>query len=414
VIIGGGHAGLAMSTCLGRLGIDHVVLERGEVANSWRHERWNSLRLLTPNWLARLPGHRYGGPDPDGFMSMPEVIEFIEAYARISGAPVRTGTTVNAVRTCDGGYRVHTDRGSWRCRAVVLAHGAFGIPNVPAVAEGLPGSIFQLTPNCYRCPEQLPPGGVLVVGGSATGAQLAQEIQRSGRSVTLAVGEHVRMPRTYRGLDIQYWMQATGLLDETWQEVDDIVRARRVPSPQLVGTPERATLDLNALSAEGVALVGRLAGLRGRSLQFSGSLANHCALADLKLGRLLAGIDDWAARAGLGTGGGWRPEPTRVPAAPRLEIDLASGELASVIWATGYRPDYRWLEVDVFDARGRLRHDGGVIAAPGLYTLGLNFLRRRKSSFIHGAADDAQELAGHLAGFLAGRRTRPPRLAMAG
>jgi putative flavoprotein involved in K+ transport len=415
VVIGAGHAGLAMSRCLTDRSIDHTVLERGEVANSWRRERWDSLRLLTPNWLCRLPGYRYSGSDPDGFLTMPEVIRFMEGYAGFAGAPVRTGTTVVSVRPRDGGYSVVTNRGTWRCRAVVLASGAFNQPNVPAHAAAVPESVQQVTPNRYRRPEELPDGGVLVVGASATGLQLAEEIHQSGRPVTLSVGEHVRMPRTYRGLDVQYWMKNTGLLDESWREVDDIVRARRVPSPQLVGTPERRTLDLNALSASGVELVGRFAGMNGRRAQFSGGLANNCALADLKLGRLLDGIDEWIAGLGPGAalGGPERLQPTRVPERPRLSMDLDSGEVRTLVWATGFRPDYSWLDVPVFDPRGRLRHDGGVIAAPGLYTLGLNFMRRRKSSFIHGAEDDARELAAHLAGYLAGAGQRP-ELALAG
>lgn len=406
VIIGAGHAGLAMSHCLSERSIDHVLLERGEVANSWRRERWDSLRLLTPNWLTRLPGFGYQGSDPDGFMRVPELVDFIDTYAGRIQAPVETGTTVQSVSPASAGYRLETDRGVWSAKAVVIASGAFGLPNVPAAARALPPDIRQFTPGDYRRPEQLPDAGVLVVGASATGLQLAEEIHRSGRPVTLAVGEHVRMPRVYRGLDIQYWLKSTGLLDETWRQVDDIVRARRVPSPQLVGTPERRSLDLNALTDQGITLVGRFAGVRGRKLQFSGGLKNHCRMADLKQARLLDTVDAHAEAAGLtlGIGASERFPGTRVPTAPKLDLDLGSGEIGSVLWATGFRPDYRWLDVPVFDRRGRLRHEGGVVAAPGLYALGHTFLRRRKSSFIHGAEDDARDLASHLACYLAGSR----------
>src|SRR5690606_8749535 len=224
VVIGAGHAGLAMSRCLAERSIDHVVLERGEVASSWRHARWDSLRLLTPNWQSRLPGYAYGGTDPDGYMSVSDVVEFIDDYAKLIGAPVRPHTTVTSVCADGDGYRVATDRGDWRCRAVVLASGAHGIPAVPAAAAALPKSIATLTPKTYRNPSRLDDGGVLVVGASATGLQLADEIQRSGRRVILAVGEHIRMPRVYRGLDIQWWLDAVGILDERYDEVDDIVR----------------------------------------------------------------------------------------------------------------------------------------------------------------------------------------------
>lgn len=402
IIIGAGHAGLTMSRCLRELSIDHVVLERGEVANSWRYDRWDSLRLLTPNWLTRLPGYRYSGSDPDGFMSAAELAAFIRQYAILVDAPVETGTTVRQVTPTANGYRVETDRGDWRARAVVLASGAFNLPNLPEAAAALPATVEQFTAKTYRRPDQLKDGGVLVVGASATGLQLAEELQRSGRQVTLSVGEHVRMPRTYRGFDIQYWLKRTGLLDETIAEVDDVVRARRVPSPQLVGTDERVTLDLNRLTDLGVNLIGRFAGLNGATAQFSGGLKNNCAMADLKQGRLLKTVDDWAEKAELSSliGAAEQFSPTRVPDAPRLEIDFSSGEIRTVLWATGLRPDYSWLQVPVFDPRGRLKHEGGVVAAPGLYTLGLNFMRRRKSSFIHGAEDDARDLSGHLAAYL--------------
>ncbi len=402
VVIGAGHAGLAMSRRLTERAIDHVVLERAEVANSWRRERWDSLRLLTPNWMSRLPGFRYRGTDPDGFMTMTEVIAFIESYAAWIGAPVQNGTTVTSVCPDPYGYRVTTDRGTWRCRSVVLASGAFNTPTVPAVASAVPDSVRTITPREYRNPTDLEHGGVLVVGASATGLQLAEEIQRSGRPVTLSVGEHVRMPRLYRGLDVQRWMMATGLLDERYDQVDDIVRARHVPSPQLVGTPARTTLDLNTLTASGVRLVGRLAGVRSGKALFSGALRNHCAMADLKLGRMLDGFDAWARAHDFDAAVDLpeRFEPTRVGASPTLELDLERGEIRSIVWATGFKPDYSWLHVPVLDRRGKLRHDGGVVDAPGMYVLGLGFMRRRKSSFMHGAEDDSNELACHLHAYL--------------
>jgi putative flavoprotein involved in K+ transport len=408
VVVGAGHAGLAMSRHLAERSIDHVVLERGEVANSWRHERWDSLRLLTPNWQSRLPGYRYRGSDPDGYMSMAQVIDFVSGYASSISAPVETRTSVTSVRPEGDGYLVVTDRGEWRCETLVIASGAFNIPVVPKLHAAVPASIATLTPRSYRNPDDLEDGGVLVVGASATGLQLADEIHRSGRPVTLAVGEHVRMPRVYRGRDIQYWMDAAGLLDERYDEVDDIARARRVPSPQLVGTPLRATLDLNALTDRGVRLVGRICGIRDGVAQFSGSLRNVCHLADLKMHRLLDNTDAWAARTGEASElpAPERFEPTRVADTPCLGLDLGGGEVRTIVWATGFRPDYSWLHVPAFDRKGRLRHDGGVVEAPGMYVMGLPFLRRRKSSFIHGAEDDARELCADLAEYLDRVRNR--------
>jgi len=398
VIIGAGQSGLAMSWYLTRYGIDHVVLERGEVANSWRTERWDSLRLLTPNWQSRLPGHAYAGEDPDGFMTMPQTATYLDRYAQLSGAPVQTHTRVKRVSRTPNGYEIATDRGPWRCRALVLASGAFGIPTVPALSAGLPAGLIGLTPVQYKSPDHLPAGGVLVVGASASGVQIAREVQASGRRTVLAVGEHVRMPRTYRGRDIQYWMDATGAMDLRFDEIEDIARARRLPSPQLIGTFGRETIDLNSLSAMGVERVGRLVGLRSGKAQFSGSLANCCALADLKLNRLLTGIDEWIESRGLheACDPPHRPEPTALPLRPRLDMDLRAEGIETVIWATGYRPDYSWLDVPVFDQKGNLRHEGGVVAAPDMYVLGLPFMRRRKSSFIDGAGADAHDLSAHL------------------
>jgi putative flavoprotein involved in K+ transport len=407
IIVGAGHSGLAMSRALAAHGVDHVVLERGEIANAWRHERWDSLRLLTPNWQNSLPGYRYSGPDPDGYMTAPEVAEHIERYAKVVGAPVRTGTTVTALRAEDGGYVVETDHGTWRCTAAVLASGAHGVPIVPDVASQLPRGVRTLTAKEYRNPDGLDAGRVLVVGASATGLQLADEIRRSGRPVTIAVGEHIRMPRLYRGRDIQFWLEAVGILDERYNETDDIVRARRVPSPQLVGSPERRTLDLNALTEKGVDVVGRLVGINDGRLQFSGSLANHCAMADLKLNRLLERIDGWCDERRVADA---FPEPerfaaTRVEKTPRLLLDLNKEPVATIIWATGLRPDYSWLHAPVLDHKGRLRHDGGI-AAPGLYALGLSFMRRRRSSYIHGAEDDVRDLSADLVQHLRSGKSR--------
>jgi putative flavoprotein involved in K+ transport len=382
------------------------VLERGEVANSWRRERWDSLRLLTPNWQSRLPGLRYEGPDPDGYMTAGDVTEFIERFAKVSRAPVRTGVNVTSVRHTGDGYQVTTSRGEIHARTVVIASGACNQPAVPRFSDAVPASVEQLTPLGYRGPGQLPDGGVLVVGASATGVQLAAELRRSGRPVTLSVGEHVRLPRTYRGRDVLWWMDESGVWDQRYDEVEDLTRARRLPSPQLAGTPERTTLDLNALTSMGVELVGRWAAVRDGRALFSGGLRNMFSLADLKMERLLDTFDEWAKTDGYDAEAG-PPErfaPTRVPESARLQLDLQSGEMRAIVWATGFRPDYGWLHVPVVDAKGQLDHEGGVAGSPGLYALGLPVLRRRRSTFICGIEDDAREVIEHLARFLAARR----------
>jgi putative flavoprotein involved in K+ transport len=407
VVIGAGHAGLAMSHRLTERSIDHVVLERGEVADSWRTQRWPSLRLLTPNWQTRLPGYHYADGDPDGFMPAATVVATLSSYARQIGAPVRTATTVRTVRAVPQGFEIKADDDVLHAQAVVAATGACNQPVIPSTADAVPPSITMLTPLTYRDPGLLPDGGVLVVGASATGVQLASEIHRSGRPVTLAVGEHVRLPRTYRGRDIFWWLEATGLLAERYDEIDDIIRARHLPSPQLTGTHEATLTDLNSLTAQGVRIVGRLGRIVDGLAQFSGSLPNTCALADLKMNRFLNRADEWAMTAGHDRElpPPHRFAPTYVDPRTPLELDLTSGEITTVLWATGFRPDHTWLDIPVHDRAGRIRHDGGVVTGvPGLYILGLPVLRTRASTYIHGAAADSDALASHLLSFLSSRR----------
>jgi putative flavoprotein involved in K+ transport len=393
VVIGAGPAGLAMSRCLTDESIGHVLLERAEVAHSWRHERWDSLRTLTPNWMNRLPGLPYAGDDPDGYITAAEIADRLVRYRQVIDAPVQTGTTVVGVRPASQGWYVDTDQGPWRCRAVVIATGATDRPRIPAVAAQLPAAIRQLSPTQYRNADDLGPGRVLVVGASASGIQIALELNRSGRDVTLAVGEHIRLPRTYRARDIHWWMEAIGLADERWYEIDDLARARRVPSPQLAGTRDRRSCDLNALYASGVEVVGRVVGVsRGRA-QCSGSLANLVTNADLKLNRLLDRIDTFAAEAALDDIAPDRPAPTAI-GTPATEVDLAGVD--TVVWATGYLPAYPWLDNALLDRRGQIVHEGGVMAVPGLYVLGLPLLRRRKSTFLDGIGADAVDLTAHL------------------
>ena len=403
VIIGAGHAGLAMSQRLTARGVDHVVLDRGRPGESWRTKRWPGLRLLTPNWMLGLPGHQGRPADPDGFLRAPEVADLVGAYAGQVSAPVRTHTEVRSVRRDHRSYEVRTDAGVWRTGTVVLATGAGAAPAVPACAAGLTHAVAQRTPFDYRGPDSLPEGGVLVVGASATGVQLAAELRAAGRPVTLAVGEHVRLPRRYRGRDVFWWLHRTGVLAERHDEVDDLARARRLPSPQLVGAG--VPVDLGALVGSGVRLAGRLMRIDDDVARFSGSLRNVCELADLKMDRFLRRADAWAASSGHDE---HLPPPeqlprTPVPNRPTLDLDLVAHDIRTVIWATGFRPDHAWLDLPVFDRRGRIRHCGGVVNdAPGVYVLGLPMLRTRASTYIHGASADTASLAEHLVATLPG------------
>lgn len=396
VIIGAGQAGLAMSKCLSDRSVAHVVLERGEVAQSWMKDRWDSLRLLTPNWQSRLPGYGFKGPDPDGYMNMSQITRYLRDYAHVINAPVEEHTTVHSVTSHGNSSLVRTNKGDWICDHVVVASGACARPKLPQLADAVPESVTQLSLGTYKSPDQVAKGGVLVVGGSASGVQIAAELCRAGRAVTLAVGEHIRAPRRYRGRDIQWWMDRSGVLDVRVREVDDIVRARRLPSFQLIGDLETDSIDLNTLQAMGIVVTGRLVGIQNGMAQFSGSLANHCAMSDLKIGRLLEHFDAWAKHMNIPElPAPQRLRPTALRYAPHLVSSLRDGAISSIVWATGYSPDFSWLKLPVFDQKGRLIHDQGIVA-PGLYVMGLPFMRRRKSALIDGVGGDAQALSDHL------------------
>jgi putative flavoprotein involved in K+ transport len=394
IIVGAGQAGLALSRCLSERGREHVLFERGRIGERWRSERWDSLRLLTPNWLSRLPGHPDAGRDPDGFMTRTEVVDYLADYARAIDAPVRERTAVVAATPYAGGWRVVTDQGTWTGRRLVVANGDCDRPRLPSFACELPGALEQVTPTTYRNPAALPAGGVLVVGASASGVQLADELRRAGREVVIAVGRHNRLPRRYRGRDVFHWLDRQGVLDRTLDEMPDAEEARREPSLQLAGGDPAETLDLARLAARGVRLAGRLTGIAGWRAGFAGDLPLTTRAADLRLRRLLDRIDRHIAAHGLD-----RRLPPAEPVAPvaagagPAEIDLRAAGIRTVVWATGYRPSYPWLHAPVFDRGGGIVHLRGRTAVPGLYVLGLHFLIRRRSNFLGGVGLDAAELA---------------------
>ena len=394
IIIGAGQAGLAMSRCLSDLGVEHVVLERGKLAQRWRSHSWDSLRLLTPNWMTRLPGFQYDGHDRDGFMSVPELIAFFERYAVSSEAPVLTDTTVQSVERSGSGFRVVTNRGVWSASSVVVATGYCDLPAVPAASRGLAPSVRQIVPSDYRRPEQLPAGGVLVVGASSTGVQLADEIQRSGRQVTLAVGRHTRLPRSYRGRDILWWLDQLGVLGQGVDAVQNIERSRHQPSLQLVGRPDHSSLDLAVLHDRGVRLVGRVRDIDGRRVSLADDVVATTAAADFKMAEILMRIDQFIAATGAAAASPEPFNPTWPLAADTPDsLDLKDERINTVIWATGYRRAYPWLRLPVLTAHGEITHKGGITPEVGLYVLGLNFQRRRNSSFIDGVGDDAGVIA---------------------
>ena len=403
VVIGAGHAGLAVSRLLSVSGRDHVLLDRGRVAERWRSERWDSLHLLTPSWLTRLPGWAYSGPDPEGYLSAGDFVTYLEEYAASFDAPVEQDTAVEAVSSCGrcsgGRWTVHTSRGTSVARHVVVATGPWGRPHVP---EGLERAEVPVIPApAYRNPAQLPPGGVLVVGASASGVQIADELVRAGREVVLAAGGHTRIPRHYRGMEIFWWLDRTGRLARTIDDTTDPARLRAESSLQLVGrSPNRGSaypVDLAALQSRGVQVVGRLDRVHGRKARFRDDLAESVSISEARLERLLASIDDHVSVSGLTSEvlPAARPRPVPVPK-PVTAIDLRARGIGSVMLAAGYRPDFGWLHVPVIGVDGAIQQRRGVTAAPGLYVVGQPFQHRRDSGFIDGARHDAAAVVAHM------------------
>jgi putative flavoprotein involved in K+ transport len=338
-------------------------------------------------------------------MAASEVIRYLDDYAQSFSSPVHTGVTVEAVERDRKGFRVATSVGGWQAGAVVIATGHCDRPRVPALADALAPGIVQVVPSDYRNPGQLPEGGVLVVGASSTGVQLASEIGQSGRRVTLAVGGHTRLPRRYRGLDIMAWLDAMGVLTETASEVFDVAASRDEPSLQLIGHDDHRSLDLGVLQEEGIRIVGRLIGAAGWQAAFADDLAASIGRAETKMHHLLDRVDEFVDSRGLRVSfpTADRPRPVPLPEAPAA-IDLARAGIRAVVWATGYRREYPWLRVPVVDDHGELLHQGGITAEPGLYALGLYFMRRRNSSFLDGVGADAAELAEDIERWLGRRR----------
>ena len=406
VVVGAGHAGLAVSWFLTRAGREHVLLDRGRVGERWRSERWDSLRLLTPNWMTRLPGCSYAGPDPDGYQSAPALIRLLLGYAASFGAPVQHATVLEVTAVQGRGrtrFRVVTEAGTWYARNVVVATGPHARPRVPAGLSGLSPRIELVTSAAYRNPATLPPGGVLVVGASASGVQIADELISAGREVVLAVGRHTRMPRRYRGRDVFWWLEATGRLARTIDDHPDRDAARRENSLQLVGRQDAHArdrdLDLRSLHERGVGLLGRLDRVEGTVASFAVDLADRVAEADRRMHHFLDAVDGYLDR--VSPAGEVlpvvRPLPLEV-ADPATRLDLATENIRTVLVAAGYRPHHPWLRVPVLAADGSIRQHRGATLVPGLYVVGQYFQHRRDSGFIDGARHDALSVVNHLLG----------------
>lgn len=398
VVIGAGHAGLAMSNLLTERGVGHAVLEREQIASSWQNQRWDSFTLLTPNWATWLPGWHYQGDDPHGFMGRDDVVAYFEAYAKSFAAPVRTAVDVQSIEASSGnGYRLHTDTGDIEAHSVVISTGPFQRPRVPAWSSKLPAAVTQLHSSGYRSAAQLPPGATLVVGTGPSGQQIAEDLIRAGRRVYLSVGRHKRVPRRYRGRDYYWWLELGGFYEKIAADVP-VARRRDSVAPALTGFDGGHDLDLRHLHADGVTLLGRATGTTGTHVSLDDSLAHNLAAGDSayddftnwvenRLYRFDGLFDEPEAREHF-------PEP----AEPPRELDLETEGITSVVWATGFAVEFqRWVNMPVLDTDGRPVHERGVTSLPGLYFLGQSWLHRLRSPFIRGAEEDANHLAALIA-----------------
>lgn len=390
-IIGAGQAGLAMSQVLGAAGLEHVVFERGRIGERWRSERWPGLNLLTPNWMMRLPGGLPPVADPDGFMPTSDFTEILVNYARRWSLPVIDETEVIAVMPAGEGFAVSTSAGIWFARAVVVASGACDRPKIPVWASRLARDVNQIAPSQYSGPQELPDGGVLVVGASATGVQLAEDIRKSGKQVTLAVGSHVRTPRRYRGQDIYTWLDRSGFLAD--RPYGDRERLLRQPSFQLIGSADGRDMGLSCLADRGVEIVGRAVEGEGHRIRLKDDLLEQCAAAEARRRKVLRRVDEFITSIRIPVVEdpcAWTPPPT-LSGGP-VELDLKERGIRTIVWATGFRRAYPWLKIPVISPAGEICHVDGITSVPGLFVLGMPFMRRRSSALIDGVGRDAEAL----------------------
>ncbi|GAB2571055.1 FAD-dependent oxidoreductase [Paractinoplanes abujensis] len=389
-VIGGGQAGLSISWYLRRRGTDHVVLERDRVGHEWRDRRWDSFCLVTPNWQCRLPGYEYSGDDPDGFMTGSEVVTFLEKYAAGFDPPLHQGVEVTRLRRTGNVFELRTSDGTLTADQVVIATGGYHRPAMPRLAEKLPARVTQVHSSQYRRADQLPAGDVLVVGTGQSGCQIAEDLHLAGRQVHLAVGSAPRAARRYRGRDTLAWLSEMGHYDRSVHEFGDADEVRLRANHYMTGRDGGRDIDLRRFAREGMQLHGRLLSVDGDTITFAQDLARNLDHADAVAEGIKDAIDAYIARAGIVAPAESRYEPVWTPGVPVPELPLS--RIGSVVWATGFHRDHRWVEVPVFDGRGYPTHDRGVTSCPGLYFLGLPWQHTWGSGRFAGVARDAEHL----------------------
>lgn len=393
VVVGGGQAGLSTSHYLQKSGIDHMVFEKRRIADSWRRDRWDTFCLVTPNWQCQLPDHPYAGPDPKGFMLKDEIVAYLESFAAKVNPPIREGAAVQRVsRHVTGALEVVTSVGTCLADHVVVATGGYDIPNMPPCGHSVPDDIVQVHSADYRRPAQLPEGGVLVVGSGQSGVQIMEDLHLTGRDVHMAVGSAPRSPRVYRGRESTEWLHDLGFYEFTVDKHPLGDEARHKTNHYMSGRDGGHEIDLRQFALKGVKLYGSLADIRGTRVSFAPDLTKNLDEADEVYCSIRRDIDNYITKAGIAAPVEPPFEKAWLPAAEPASLDLRAAGITSIVWASGFKANYTWIDLPAFDGRGHPRFTRGVSPVPGLYFLGLPWLHTWGSGRFLGVANDARHL----------------------
>jgi putative flavoprotein involved in K+ transport len=405
VVVGAGQAGLAVSFLLKQAGIQHIVLERGEIGESWRSQRWDSFYLNTPNWISGLPGMEFDPEAADSFSPGTALVSYFQHYVAFFDLPVREHIAVTALERCaNNRYLSQTGSDSFSSRVVVLASGSLNCPRVPKMAHNLPENILNISAGTYKNPEALPGGAVVVVGCGQSGCQITEDLLAAGREVYLSASRVARVPRVYRGREILRWWRDMGILDVRLDQLEDPV-VQFAAQPQVSGTDGGHTVSLQSLARDGALLLGRIVGINGSLLKLDNDLRECIAFADQRSQAFKAAIDAFIEREGIQAkpaeqDPGEPPLPDLHDTDKLKELDLFKAGVSTVIWCSGFDADWHWVKIDVFDEKGRPRHHDGISVRDGLYFVGLPWLSKRKSGILYGVSEDARRIVQHLETYL--------------
>ena len=397
VVVGGGQAGLSASYHLKRHGIDHVVFEKNRIAHAWRSQRWDAFCLVTPNWQCQLPDFPYAGPQPHGFMPRDEIVAYVEAFARHIDAPIREGVAVSRVARRGETFTIETSEGTVTADAVILAVSAYHVPNTPAISAHIPADVVQIHSSAYRNPERMPDGAVLVVGSGQSGCQIAEDLHLAGRKVHLVVGSAPRCPRFYRGRDAVDWLDDLGQYEMTVAQHALKEKVRKNANHYLTGRDGGRDIDLRRFATEGMALHGRLIGIENGRLLFGDDLARNLDAADTVYNGICALIDRHIADSEIAAPEGAHYQPVWQPGDPVRSLDLEAAGITSVVWSTGFRSDWSWVDLPLLDDTGYPAHSRGVTGIDGVYVVGMPWLWTWGSGRFLGVGRDAGFVADHLA-----------------